>query len=312
MDTVAVVMREPGTVALSRLGLPEPGEGELTVQVDWSGISTGTERLLWDGTMPPFPGMGYPLVPGYETVGRVIQASPGLEERIGQFVFVSGAHCYGEIRGLFGGAASHIVCNSAKAHTIPDRLGRDGTLMALAATAHHALCVGADAPDLVIGHGVLGRLIARVTIAAGYPAPVVWELNESRRAGAAGYEVVHPDDDARRDYRQICDVSGDSKILDTLIERLAPGGEITLAGFYAAPLSFTFPPAFMREARLVVAAEWQPEDLREVISLCANGRLDLGQLISHSVAADDAHSAYATAFGDPECLKMILDWRDLS
>jgi myo-inositol-1(or 4)-monophosphatase len=34
-----------------------------------SGISTGTERLLWDGTMPPFPGLGYPLVPGYETVG---------------------------------------------------------------------------------------------------------------------------------------------------------------------------------------------------------------------------------------------------
>ena len=46
MDTVAVVMREPGAVALSRLGLPEPDEGELTVQVDWSGISTGTERLL--------------------------------------------------------------------------------------------------------------------------------------------------------------------------------------------------------------------------------------------------------------------------
>ncbi|MEL6951213.1 MAG: chlorophyll synthesis pathway protein BchC [Pseudomonadota bacterium] len=311
MDTVAVVMREPGAVALSRLGLPELDKGELIVRVDWSGISTGTERLLWDGTMPSFPGMGYPLVPGYETVGRVIQAAPGLESRLGEFVFVSGAHCYGDIRGLFGGAASHIVCKSAKAHVIPERLGPDGTLMALAATAHHALCVGADAPELVVGHGVLGRLLARVTIAAGYPAPVVWEVNETRRAGAAGYEVLHPDEDPSHDYRQICDVSGDAGVLDSLVERLAPGGEVTLAGFYSQALNFSFAPAFMREARFVIAAEWQPEDLSEVIALCASMKLDLGQLISHSVAADDAHSAYNTAFGDPECLKMILDWRDL-
>ena len=35
-----------------------------------------TEKLLWNGTMPHFPGMGYPLVPGYESVGRVIEAGP--------------------------------------------------------------------------------------------------------------------------------------------------------------------------------------------------------------------------------------------
>ena len=44
-----------------------------------------------------------------------------------------------------------------------------------------------------------------------------------------------------------------------LIARLAPGGEIVLAGFYSAPLSFVFPPAFMREARIRVAAEWRHE-----------------------------------------------------
>ena len=50
-------------------------------------------------------------------------------------------------------------------------------------------------------------------------------------------------------------------LLDPLIGRLAPGGEIVLAGFYSEPLSFAFPPAFMREARIRVAAEWQPPDL---------------------------------------------------
>ena len=61
---------------------------------------------------------------------------------------------------------------------------------------------------------------------------------------------MHPDDDPRRDYRCICDASGDAGLLDTLIGRIAPGGEIVLAGFYAERLSFAFPMAFMREARL--------------------------------------------------------------
>ena len=54
-----------------------------------------------------------------------------------------------------------------------------------------------------------------------------------------------------------------ASLIDTLIGRLAKGGEIALAGFYESPLSFAFPPAFMREARLRIAAEltlktWKP------------------------------------------------------
>ena len=33
---------------------------------------------------------------------------------------------------------------------------------------------------------------------------------------------------------------------------------MVLAGFYAEPVRFAFPPAFMREARLRIAAEWKP------------------------------------------------------
>ena len=48
--------------------------------------------------------------------------------------------------------------------------------------------------------------------------------------------------------------------------RLAKGGEVTLAGFYDR-LSFAFPPAFMREARLRIAAEFTPADIAAVIAL---------------------------------------------
>ena len=75
-------------------------------------------------------------------------------------------------------------------------------------------------------------------------------------------------------------------------------------------LSFAFPPAFMKEARLRVAAEWAREDLLAVSSLIGSGALSLGGLITHQAQASDAPQAYRTAFEDPECLKMILNWKD--
>jgi len=309
-ETKAVVLEEPKKLGLRRLALPSPGDADVVIDVEWSGISTGTERLLYTGRMPHFPGMGYPLVPGYESVGRIAWAGSSAGISVGERVFVPGANCYGEIRGLFGGTASRIVMPGARAIRISESLGEKGILFALGATAHHAAFSDKGAPaDLIIGHGVLGRLIARIVIASGAPAPTVWEKNAARFDGAQGYTVIDPDQDPRRDYRVICDVSGDSSILDALVARLAPGGEIILAGFYADRLSFSFPPAFMKEARLRVAAQWQKSDMLSVSKLLETGRLSFDGLITHRVSAENAPEAYRTAFEDPACLKMVLDWR---
>lgn len=308
MDAVAVLLSEPERLTLRRIDLSPPGEADVVVDVEWSGISTGTERLLWTGRMPHFPGMGYPLVPGYESVGRIGQAGPQSGRRVGQRVFVPGASCFGAVRGLFGGAASRLVVPGARATPIEDSLEERGVLLALAATARHAMA-GGSPPDLIVGHGVLGRLLARLAIAAGAPPPTVWERNASRAEGAEGYRVLVPDQDPRRDYRAIYDASGDAAILDSLVARLAPGGEVVLAGFYSDRLHFAFPPAFMREARFRVAAEWKPADLVAVNGLLAAERLSLGGLITHCRPAAEAEGAYRTAFADPACLKMILDWR---
>jgi 3-hydroxyethyl bacteriochlorophyllide a dehydrogenase len=189
-----------------------------------------------------------------------------------------------------------------------DALAEEGVLLALAATAYHAIGANGTPPQLIVGHGVLGRLLARIAVALD-GQPTVWENNPGRASGADGYAVVAPDDDPRRDYAIVCDVSGDPTLLDTLIMRLAPRGEIVLAGFYSEPLSFTFPPAFMKEARIRVAAEWHPADMAAVIDLLQARRLSLGDLITHRQPAEEADQAYRTAFNDPSCLKMILDWR---
>ena len=311
MQSTAIVFQQPKSLALTALSLPEMGAADVQVEVEFSGISTGTERLLWEGTMPAFPGMGYPLVPGYETVGRVVDAGDQATLKVGTRVYIPGSQCFQDARNLFGGSASKLVIPSARALPIQESLAEQGVLFALAATAYHAHSApGTQQPELIVGHGVLGRMIARLAVLAG-GNPVVWETNPARRTGAVGYEVIDPSTDSRKNYKCICDVSGASTLLDELIGRLAPGGEVVLAGFYDAPLSFVFPPAFMREARIRVAAQWAPTDLAAVIALAGDGRLSLDGLITHHQDASQADLAYRTAFGDADCLKMVLDWRQV-
>ena len=314
MKTSAVVLRAPQELALVQLELDQAGESDLVVDIDHSGISTGTEKLLWSGRMSAFPGMGYPLVPGYESVGRVVEAGRLAKHRVGDPVFVPGARCFGAVRGLFGGAAARLVVSDDRVYGVDAALGESAVLLALAATAYHAVSGGGKrspivAPDLIVGHGVLGRLLARLTVAAGLPPPTVWEREPQRHEGAQGYEVIHPEADSRRDYRSIYDVSGDARILDVAIPHLVKGGEVVLAGFYAEPLSFNFAPAFMREAQIRAAADWQRPDMLAVKQLTEEGRLDLTGLITHRERAEHASDAYRTAFSDSACLKMVLDWR---
>ncbi len=309
MRTTAVILSGPKAIGLADLDLTSPGPEDLVVEIAYSGISTGTEKLFWDGTMPPFPGMGYPLVPGYEAAGVVVEAGRDTGYREGDTVFVPGANCFDGAFGLFGGASRRLVTAADRVTRIDSGMGAEGALLALAATARHAIA-GLDRtpPDLIVGHGTLGRLLARLTIAAGAPAPTVWEIDPDRRAGAEGYEVCDPADDERRDYAAIYDASGNAGLLDSLVGRIAKGGEIVLAGFYSVPISFAFPPAFMKEARFRIAAEWTHDDLRATRQLIEAGALSLANLITHTRPAGDAPDAYQTAFGDPACLKMILDW----
>lgn len=313
MQTQAILFHRPQQVSLQWIDLPDLQAGEIEVAVQYSGISTGTERLLWNGSMPAFPGMGYPLVPGYETVGRVTRTASDVPIEVGQQVFVPGTSSWRGVHSLFGGAASRLVVSHDRVVHVDEALGAQAVLLALAATAYHAVAAGGQhapfqPPELIVGHGVMGRLLARMTVASGAPAPVVWENQAGRCDGALGYRVMHPEDDPRRDYRTIYDVSGDASLLNTLIQRVQQGGEVVLAGFYKQDISFAFAPAFMREVRLRIAAEWKRADLLAVNQLVREGRISLEGLITHQQSPVQAHDAYSTAFEDADCLKMILDW----
>lgn len=314
LTSAAVVLQRPRQLNLSEVELIGPGPADVLVSTRWSSISSGTERLLYDGRMPPFPGMSYPLVPGYESVGDVVWAGPDSGRQLGERVFVPGATCYRDVSALFGGASSRLITAGGRVTPVAESLGADAVLLALAATAWHALEL-AGHPDLIVGHGVLGRLLARLAVIKARrdqiaDLPTIWETAEARRNGAHGYRVCDPSEDQRRDYRCIVDASGAAGQLDEWISHLAPGGQIVLAGFYSQAVSFTFPPAFMRELRLQIAAEFRPEDMAAVVDLLEREQLDLGGLVTHRRPCIAAEQAYEEAFEVRSCLKMVLEWED--
>ncbi len=314
MDTHAIVLTGAKTLSLSHATLTNPVDGQVVVRVEHSAISTGTENLFWSGTMPPFPGMGYPLIPGYEAMGEIVETRGITPYHVGDYVFVPGANCYQDAFGLFGAASRHLITSHDRVLKIDKAMGDTGALYALAATARHALAgVNTGLPDLIVGHGVVGRLLARLTIAAGGPPPTVWDIDETRRDGANGaYRVIHPNDDGNASYKHIYDASGQGDIVDQLIARLSKGGELVLAGFYPNRIGFNFAPAFMKEARVRIAAEWTKSDLTATQALVDAGALSLDGLITHRAQAAQAAHAYETAFTDKSCLKMALDWKDVA
>lgn len=313
----AMVFHGVRKVDVQRVPVIQSDAEEVLVEVEYSGVSSGTERLLWDGSMPPFPGLGYPLVPGYESVGAVLHAPKEKQWLVGRRVFVPGAKCFGEIKGLFGASASLLSVPAHRLVVLPPGFelmapNAEPVLIALAATALHMVRKSRAKAGLtsiaIFGHGVLGRLLARVLLAEGHRLEVVFETNPKRREGVAEYQVLDPLEHSQSGFDLIFDVTGDAGILDQLVGRLSMGGEIVLGGFYPDRLQFGFAMAFMKEVNFQIASQWQPEDLESVVDLVLKGRLSLGALITHQTSPSNAAEGYRMAFENPDCLKMVFRW----
>ncbi len=138
----AIVFDAPQTLSVRRLELKPMVPGDLEIEVTHSGISTGTERLLWDGSMPPFPGLAYPLVPGYETVGTVVRADEGAGPAAGSTVFVPGSYSFQGVRNIFGGAGACLRVPHQRVVPVAPELGPRAVLLSLDGLITHTLPLG--------------------------------------------------------------------------------------------------------------------------------------------------------------------------
>jgi len=162
--------------------LPSPGPSECLVRTLWSGISRGTERLVFEGRVPEseyermraplqqgaFP---YPVKYGYCAVGMV---DAGPAELLGRTVFCLHPH------------QDRFVVPADRVTPLPKGLpARRAVLAANMETALNAHWDAGSGPAdriVVVGGGVLGLLVAY--IAARLPGAEVTlvDLDESRAA----------------------------------------------------------------------------------------------------------------------------------
>src|SRR5262249_20754659 len=161
-------LREPGCGEIRPVGLPDPGPGDVVVRSLRSGISRGTETLVYRGAVPPdqrarmrapfqegeFPG---PVKYGYLNVGTVEE---GPAELRGRTVFC-----------LYPHQTSYVVPAGAVSLVPMDVPASRAVLAGTVETAVNALWDAAPAVGdrvAVVGGGMVGCCVARLL--QGYPA----------------------------------------------------------------------------------------------------------------------------------------------
>ncbi|HWF93674.1 MAG TPA: zinc-binding alcohol dehydrogenase [Xanthobacteraceae bacterium] len=191
-----------GRAELRPESAPAPTPAEVRVRALFGAISRGTERLVFQGRVPPsqyqrmrapqmagaFP---YPAKYGYATVGRVEQGPPELQDRI---VFALHPH-----QSFFTVAADCVM--PVPAQIPPAR----AVLAANMETALNALWDGAPGPTdhiAVVGGGVVGLLVARLcarlpgtTVTVVDVAASRGEIAQALGAGFAAPAAARPDCD---------------------------------------------------------------------------------------------------------------------
>jgi threonine dehydrogenase-like Zn-dependent dehydrogenase len=232
-DAHAFWLRAPGHGEIRAVALPEPGRGDVLVRTLRSGVSRGTETLVFRGGVPPgqyaamrapfqegdFPA---PVKYGYLNVGAVEQGPP---ELCGRTVFC-----------LYPHQTAYVVPAGAVT-LVPDDVPPARAV--LAGTVETAVNAVWDAGPLigdrvaVVGAGMVGCCVARLL--ARFPAIEVTlvDVDASRAevAAALGAGFAQPDE-AAGGCDLVVHTSATSAGLQRSLDLLAPEGTVLELSWY--------------------------------------------------------------------------------
>lgn len=315
----AVVIPRRNTLELRTVQVVEPRAGDVLVRTAYTSISAGTERMLLDGRMP-HPALLFPVVPGYETVGQVVQVGPKApRDLLGQWVYVGGARCFRGVNPAWGGQSEYLSAEAERVVPLGPIEPATGVILALAATALHGINIAQIRRSdrvLVVGQGIVGQLAARLAKLAGAQFVAVADRVPVRLAAAQADQVVDVTKESldeaisEGNINLLIEATGSMTALAGALPLLANHGRVLLLGYYDN-ISIPYAPVFMREAQILVAREWQfgaDGDLPRARDLIASGELDVRGLLTHRVPLDRIQAAYRLALEDPSCLKLVVEW----
>jgi 2-desacetyl-2-hydroxyethyl bacteriochlorophyllide A dehydrogenase len=305
-------------VELRREPLPPLGEAELRIRTLVSGLSHGTEMLVYRGQVPPdleldLPtlrgGFGFPIKYGYASVGRVVEVGPGVDNLAeGDLVFCLHPH-----------QSEYVVPASLATRLPAGSVAERGVFLANLETAVNVTLDAAPRLGervLVLGQGVVGLLVARLLREAGAERVISVDAFARRRElsrSFAGADVtLSVDEDVVGRVRELTDglgadlvveVSGSPAALGTAIDSVAFGGTVVVCSWYGTkPVGVPLGGAFhRRRLRLVssqvgtIDAALQPRwSYRRRLAVAASflEQLELESLITQRVPLERAADAY--------------------
>lgn len=326
MKTRALIATGINTMVLDFVEIPEPEPGQLLVESELTAISPGTELRCLAGNEP---GGGFPFIPGYSCLGRVISAGPGCATPVGTRVFTGGTAA-ADIRCQWGGHVAHAVVPEAQVTRIPESIpAACAVLLKLAAIAHRGFALAPSGPGqtvVVIGLGPIGMFSALIHRALG--ARVVGlDVAPSRAALAQrlGLEAAAPDaEEARRLVPSGADIVVDSTGAPPVLARALgwlgdvpwdlaenPARTLVLQGSYGPrDIQIPYTECFFKEIRLVVPRNELPSDRAGVLRLMEAGGLDAAPLCSRLAPPEEAQAVFQGLLDrDPSLQTAAFDWQ---
>lgn len=327
MRAHAIVFVAPNQVQCGAIDVPEPAPGELLVEAIYTCISPGTELRTLVGLQADTP--GWPLIPGYAMVGRVVGAGPATPYTAGAIVFCKGTR-YAGAHLMWGAHLSHAVLPAEQAIPLPDGIDPlEAATAKLAAIAYRGLTIAHPLPHetvAVIGLGIIGQLAARLHALNG--ARVLATDRTPQRVALAqrhGIEAFVAEDNLAAAFRQrlnsgvdiIVDATGAPSVIAEAIElaRDVPWGEdpggnarYLVQGSYADSFSVPYQAAFRKELAILMTRDEGPRDLHTVLNLMQRNRLKTRDLIGAVVPPKRAPEIYQTLREQSDMVTAVFQW----
>jgi 2-desacetyl-2-hydroxyethyl bacteriochlorophyllide A dehydrogenase len=332
MRSRAVVFTARNKVEFLEVQCPEPGPGDVVIDVEHSWISNGTEgsflrgeRTSGDTAWRPGDPEPFPIVAGYQKTGRITAIGSGVTQfTVGERVFA----VMSKLQGLFadyGGHVSPSVCDTRFVHKLPvgaDPLACCGcvlTQVGYNCGTRPRLAPGGLA--VVIGDGLVGQWAGQALKQRGARV-VMTGRHEDRlarfRAGGWGETVLVPAGAGVAEVTMIAagpvevlvDTVGDLSLYEAWLPHMRHGGTVASAGFYGTQDLLPIQRYRFRELAFDLVAGATRERIDATLQWIADGKMDTLGLITHRFPAGRAAEAWDLIRSKRDgVLGVVLDWR---
>ncbi len=305
----ALRLTQPKKLELTEVTLPPLAPGWCRIQV----LSVGVCGSDISSILGKLPFTRYPVTPGHEFSGIVLETKEYAAVRPGQFVTVNPIfscgecpecrrgniqHCaQTEVMGVVhydGAYAQEVLVPARMVTPLPDSLtAEQGAMVEPVTVAVQAVSragVGPGSTVAVFGAGNIGLLVIQVALAYGAARVVVMDPVASRLKAALALgaeEALTPRQMAERQkeyesaFTQIIDGVGIPDTLALGIALGAPGAALTVYGVPApGDLPVAVLDAFKKDMTLVTSRLY-PRPLDRAIALIAEGKLHFEPMITH-------------------------------